>query len=333
MNIDIGRAGWPAKAACRWAAYASLWTLTVVVCAASALHAVLAVGGAMMGCVLAASLPLMFATMFEVTYSRRGRWDAPLLCCPCIGAVINLIGVGILLHSSALLVSEIASAEVESARDLCARYAGVPLQRLPRAMCVRHAFVKTDWEAGEIECQAEAGRVLCEATFAAAPVFDSKEMADTGNADEIFAWAVTHGAHVDANYRPEGPWCGYLSGMPDFEFFMGKYRLAVQRVMKKHQLVLSQTVGGVEAGQAAGAGGLEAPLEGRPIMMAVDPLEVRYELQCFVVAAFILLCCCPCTGPLPLGLIFAYWCWARGDDRYSAVAPDDADDDYLGGMY
>lgn len=315
-----------------------LWTLTLTICAASALHVVLSVAGAMLGCLLAASLPLMFATLFEASYTRRSRWDVPVICCPWIGSAMALTGVFILLQCSVLLIAELSNANLTSVRALCARYAGVPLRKLPRAVCMDDAFVKTDWEGGELECEAEAGLVDCVTAFAAAPVFNTKALADVGSADEIWAWAVTKGEHVDANYRVDGSFCGYLAGMPDFDFYLGKYALAVQRVIKKHNLQLSQKVDEGEASglqPAADMGkssldvGLRAPLEGRPIILSVDPLEIRYELQAMLVAALILLCGCPCVGPLPLGLLFLYWCWARGD-RYSGhrvVDADDYDDD------
>lgn len=356
MDVDLRRQGWPQRAACRWVAYFILWTITVGVCLFSSVHVVVAVAGALLGCALAASLPLMFATLFETSYGRRTRGDLPLICCPWLGSAVVLLGAFILLQASSFVVAEFSHITVDSARTLCSRFAGLPLSKLPRTVCIRRAFVKTDWEAGKLRCEADqGGRVVCRSAFAAAPIFDDKELAGDGLAEEIWAWAITRGRHVDANYRPDGSLCGYLTGTDDFEFFIGDFRLAVQHVVEKHKLQLKQVVteeapsstlseeGGIGGGSSSGLGGegsevtkapmgLSSPLEARPLFLAADPEEVTSVEKALLLAAFILLFFCPCVGPIPLGFIFAFWCWAR-NDRYGGrhvVTPDEDEDDFKG---
>mmetsp|Transcript_178446 Transcript_178446/g.571771 ORF Transcript_178446/g.571771 Transcript_178446/m.571771 type:complete len:347 (-) Transcript_178446:128-1168(-) len=346
MEVDIRGTGWPQRAGGRWVAYLVLWTLTVLCCLFASVHTVVASVGALLGCALAASLPLIFATLFEAAYGRRAKADVPVIFCPCLGSAVALIGAFVLLESSGLVVGELWRVDVDSVKTLCSRYAGVARDRLPRTVCIQQAFIKTDWEAGKLRCESnEGGRVECKAAFAAAPIFDGEALAAAGLPDEIWAWAVVRGRHVDANYRPDGQLCGYLAGPDQFDFYLGDFRLAVQRVIEKHALRLQHQVTEdaptpadaagpptwSSGGEGSGRKGLQASLEDRPLLLAADPAEVTSQEQAWLLAAAILLCLCPCVGPVPLGCVFGYWCWARSDDQYSGrhlVSPDDLDSDF-----
>lgn len=332
MDNDVNSAGWPLRAVCRWLGYSTLWILTVTICLLSSFHPALYVIGVVLGCGLSLYLPLMFATLFEAAYSRKARIDAPLLCCPCLGGAVVLAGVLFLLQAGLLVVWLLSSVTVKSAGELCDKFSLMPRKELPRVVCVESAFVKTDWEASKLECKGEEGHVLCMPTFGAAPIFDSQELAQGGMASEIKAWAVSHGKHVDANYRPDGSLCGYMSGHYEFDFYLPNFMLAISRVVELRSLA--------EPPEALELEGLPIPpasmppLAARPIILTADLTEVTYKEQMCILCATMLLCCCPCAGPLPLGIIFAFFCWAR-HDKYSGrhtVRPDEFDDGTLDGL-
>merc|ERR1740133_549310 len=104
---------------------------------------------------------------------------------------------------------------------------------LPRGVCIKNAFVKTEWEGGKLQCQTVDGHVQCAPAFVAAPIFNDKLHSDAGLPEEIWAWAVSMGRHVDANYRRDGTLCGYLSGRQELDYHVHDYRLAVTRVIQK----------------------------------------------------------------------------------------------------
>lgn len=318
MECDTRARGWPTRAACRWLAYSVLWTITVAVCLFSSYHVALRAAGALLGCLLAASLPLLAATLFENTYAKRARRDLPILCCPWIGSVTILLGALAFVQASALILWTLSSTNLESAQDLCKHFAGMHRAELPRTVCVQRAFIKTEWEAGKLRCEDSDGHVHCEPEFVAAPIFNDKALSDHGLADSIWAWAVTHGRHVDANYRPDGTLCGYLSGHADFDFYIGDYRLAVQRAIKKNHLLLSTHVtdaAHIVAPADSTGPWQRVPLEARPVFMTEDPSEVSHVQQAWLLAGMFLLCLCPCTGPVPIGAFMLWLCWARNDQQ------------------
>mmetsp|Transcript_3607 Transcript_3607/g.10456 ORF Transcript_3607/g.10456 Transcript_3607/m.10456 type:complete len:330 (+) Transcript_3607:169-1158(+) len=322
MDEDIVEKGWPRRALCRWLAYVVLWTTTVVVCAVSAFHMSLAVAGALLGCLLASSLPLLFATLFEGTYARRSRRDMPYVFCPIMGAGVVLLGSLVLLQASSMIVSMLSTANVKDAREFCKLFGHVPQEQMPHTICIDHAFVKTDWEAGKLRCEDLHGHVQCLPAFVAAPIFNSKREGSVGLADEIWGWAVTKGQHVDVNYRSEGQLCGYLTGYSDFDFYLGEYRLAIGDVVEQYRLVLSSQVDDPGA-----APEMKTALETRPILYTSDPAEETYKQQAWLMVAMILLCLCPCTGPMPLAGVLCFFCWAR-HDQYGGrmlVSPDEGD--------
>jgi len=286
-------------------------------------HAALTIVGAMLGFMLAVSLPLVFATLFEVAYSRRGRREFPLVVCPCLGSCVILVGIFATLQGAILVMWTLQSVSVESAHVLCHRFWKTSRSELPRLVCVHHGFVKTDWEAGKLECTDKDGHISCVPAFVAAPIFNDKARAEAANPNEIWAWAVMRGQHVDANYRLDGTLCGYLSGHHELDFYLGDYRVAVNRVIKKHGLSLSSTVGNAPSQSE------QVPLESRPLVMTTDPVEATYKEQAWLLIASILLCCCPCVGPIPVGAILLYFCWARNEryDGHRVVKTDDYDDD------
>jgi len=211
------------------------------------------------------------------------------------------------------------STTIDSAHTLNALYAGMDRLKLPRTVCIKSAFVKTDWEAGKLRCVNVDGHVQCAPAFVAAPIFDNKVFADAGRKEEIYAWAVTSGRHVDANYRRDGSLCGYLHGRMDLDYHIGDYRLAVTRVIQKNP-----SLGGVlQAGATAAV-----PLEARPLLLTADPLEVTHVDQAWLAIAVVLLCCCPCVGPVQVAALLAYACWARrGRYDHQPVSPEDYDDE------
>lgn len=332
MYEDTQGRGWPQRAACRWLAYTLLWLLTAAACTLSSYHAALQVAGALLGVLLAASLPLLAATLFEVAYSRRARGDLPVLCCPWLGSAVVLLGALSLLQASALISWALSSASADSAQQLCRRFAGVLREALPRTVCIKEAFIKTEWEAGKLRCEDQGDHVSCVPAFVAAPIFNDKGAADSGLPESIWAWAVAHGRHVDANYRSDGALCGYLSGHNDFDFYFEDYRLAVERVIDKHHLAFSDQA--TEEGAAPPLHGTRVPLASRPLVFTVDPGEASSRKQAWLLAAVFLLCLCPCAGPVPLGAVLLFLCWAR-DDRYEgrqAVPQQDEDAEaYFGG--
>lgn len=319
MEEDASSPGWTRRAACRWVTYALIWSLAVATSLVSAYHQMLRVVAGLLGCLLAVSLPVLFATLFEITYSRRARSDLPIICFPWLGSLTVVLGVLALLQASSFLVALLSSTNVDSVHALSSRFAGEGRRRLPRTVCITHAFVKTDWEAGKLRCEDIDGNVACAPAFVAAPVFDDKGLADAGLSEQIYAWAVTRGRHVDANYRPGGRLCGYLAGRMELDYHISDYRLAVTRVMQKHRLSLGQFVGNE---------GKPIPLEARPLLLTVDPLEVTHVEQALLAVSFVLLCCCPCAGPLPIAALLAFACWSRRG-RYGshhAVSPEDYDE-------
>lgn len=311
--------GWPWRAGCRWFAYLLLWLLTAAACILSSYHTALQVAGVFLGCLLAASLPLLAATLFEVAFSRRARTDIPLLCCPWLGGVVALLGSIALLQASPLISWEISAVQVTSAHELCHRYAGKVLEALPRTVCMQEAFIKTEWEAGRLRCQDQEDHVECLPEFTAAPIFNSKGAADNGLPESIWAWAVSKGRHVDTNYRHDGSLCGFLSGHSDFDFFYQDYRLAVERVIDKHKLTFSMKE---EEGAPALPADVDVPLTSRPLLFSVDPGEASSRKEGWLLAAVLLLCFCPCTGPIPLATMLLYLCWTR-NDKYARVPQED----------
>jgi hypothetical protein len=328
MDVDTAHNDWPGRAACRWVIYVLLWIATVCLCMLASEHLVLQVGGALLGCLLAASLPLIFATLFETAYSRRSRQDLPLILCPCFGTVVVLIGVIALQQASPLVVWSISLETVDTASELGKKYSGVDPKRLPRAVCIQSAFMKTDWEAGKLECREKDGHVDCEEEFVAAPIFDDKSASDSGLAKDIYAWGVTRGRHMIAEYKPDGSLCGYLRGTADLDYYLGTFHVAIERVMDKYHLALdeqitSSTVGGTPAvaslmaSTASSSTAPGTPLGTRPVLLIADPAKMLSKEQAWLIFALVLLGGCPCVGPLPLGLVFCFWCWARHDNMYS----------------
>mmetsp|Transcript_71667 Transcript_71667/g.213897 ORF Transcript_71667/g.213897 Transcript_71667/m.213897 type:complete len:335 (+) Transcript_71667:120-1124(+) len=328
---DTQAYAWPRRAFCRWLAYTLLWLFTGAACLLSSYHAALQIAGALLGCLLAASLPLLAATLFEVAFSRRTRGDMPVICCPWLGSVVLLLGAVCLLQASALLSWALSAASSESAHELCQSFAGVTRGDLPRTVCIREAFVKTEWEAGKLRCEDDGGHVKCVPAFVAAPIFNNKGAADNGLPESIWAWAVAHGRHVNANYRPDGSLCGFLSGNSDFDFYFQDFRLAVERVIDKHHLIFS---GNHEEGAPPLVRDVRVPLAARPMVFSVDPGEATSRGQAWLLAAVFLLCLCPCAGPVPLGVVLLFLCWARHDryDGRHAVPPEDEDGDSAFGM-
>jgi hypothetical protein len=242
------------------------------------------------------------------------------------------------MWSSPFVMALVSSIRLSSASELCQRFSGADRSQLPQTVCLDSAFIKTDWEAGKLRCDQVSGHIECVPAYVAAPIFDDKLRADAGLPDEVQAWAVSSGQHVNSHYRASGQLCGYLTGRSEFDFHIGDFRLAVNRVMDKQGLRL-----GEYAKASQGADGTAnsisdlpdqgtpdvPPLEARPLLLTLDPLEGTHLEQNWLVAAVILLCFCPCAGPLPLALLLMYLCWARGgrytgrhvvpsDDRYDA---------------
>lgn len=327
MDVDLARDDWPERAACRWAIYLVLWSGTVVVCLLSAEHLVFQVGGSLLGCLLAVFLPLTFATLFETAYSRRARQDLPLIACPCLGAIIVLLGVAALQQASPLLVWSLSHVEVDSPAELCERIQNKEPKRLPRTVCMRQAFLKTDWEAGKLECRDLDGHVKCTPEFVAAPIFNDKAAADEHLPEAIHAWGVTHGPHVVAGYRQDGSLCGYLHGAAELDYYLSTFHVAVDRLVDKYRLVDREPA--VLLGQQAAPQGT-LPLHARPIILVEDPKEMSATAQAWLMLALLLLGACPCVGPVPLGFVFCFWCWsAQGDDRYHGrrvLSTEDYDD-------
>jgi hypothetical protein len=275
----------------------------------------------------------MFATLFETAYSRRARQDLPLIFCPCLGTFVVLLGVVALQQASPLIVWSISSMTVDSASQLSQKYSGVDTKRLPRAICMRHAFMKTDWEAGKLECREKDGHVACEEEFVAAPIFDDKSASDHALPKDIYAWGVTRGRHMIAEYRPDGSLCGYLRGTPDMDYYLRTFHVAIDHVMDKYHLALDEPVGSTAvvstpAASGRAVGGLAASarasasvvsplgLGTRPVLLIADPARMSCKEQAWLLFALVLLGGCPCVGPVPLGMMFCFWCWARHDTVY-----------------
>lgn len=308
-------AGWPSRAAFRWFSYAVLWTIAVAAGLLSDFHPVILVAGAASGCMVAASLPLIFATLFEDAYGRWARRDLPFVFCPLLGALVILSGVAALFHASPLVARELTAVHVDDAYDLLDRYGTVAESDLPRAICIGNAFIKTDWEDGKLQCQESRGHIACTPTYVAAPLFNDKAEADVGLADEIQAWAVSYGRHVSAPYQADGSICGYMSGFSTLDFYISAYRTAIVDVIDHYQLSLKPgNVGAI-------------PLQDRPMIMTADMSKMFYQERTWLFGAFVFLCLCPCAGPIPLAVVFIFFGWTT-KDRYCgrhAVATDDLD--------
>merc|ERR1711957_247858 len=77
-------------------------------------------------------------------------------------------------------------------------------------------------------------------------------------------------------------------------------------------------MGGADIAVPAQASAVEVPLDQRPMLMVADiGTGAHAGLVLWMLVAMILLCFCPCTGPLPLGLLLVYLGWASRDDRYN----------------
>lgn len=364
MEEDASSPGWAQRAACRWVTYALLWTLAVSLGVFSAYHPILGVAAGVLGCLLALSLPFLFVTLFEVTYSRRFRRDLPLLCFPWLGAAVVTLGMIALLQSSSFITATTSTHTVDSATtfmDLYAEREGQRLRRkdMPLTVCIQNAFVKTDWEAGKLRCRDHTGHVECVPAFVAAPIFDDKMLSDAGKPDDIRGWAVSRGRHVDVNYEPDGRLCGYLHGRLELDFHISDYRLAVLRIIHNHDLHLTEIVKTVEKDEPKEEGlavfGEEQPmglpdvnemrskmyanqkpetveLEARPLFLTLAPEEVTHIEQASLIVAVVLLCLCPCAGPLPVAAVLIFVCWAS-HDRHAArhvLSQDDIDDYDMG---
>lgn len=239
-------------------------------------------------------------TLFEVTWSSRDRRYFPLTCTPYLGIIVILLGVGSLISASGAVLATLSYIEVETAAELKDKFSGLKREDLPRTVCINQAFIKTDWEAGKLECSNEDSHVICRHAFVAAPIFNDKSLADAHLPDTVQAWAVSEGAHVDANYRPDGQLCGYMKGVGDFDFYIDSYRLAVQRVIEKQGLTLT-----------SGLAGSAVPLLERPYLMTYDPAEYSHTQQ---VCLFLGLCCligCPCSSPCGIAAVLAFFCAAK----------------------
>lgn len=324
MLEDAATPGWTSRAACRWVTYSLLWTLAVGLGLCSAYHPVLRIAAGLLGCLLAIALPVLFATLFEITHSRQSRADAPVICFPWLGSVVVALGVLALLQASSFLVNIFASARIDSAHSLALRFAGKDRKDFPRSVCIKNAFVKTDWEAGKLRCEGLDGHMKCAPAFVAAPIFDNKVLSDAGLPEEIYAWAVTKGRHVDANYRRGGSLCGYLTGRMELEYHIGDFNLAVTRVILKQNLKLGQFAGDPQADPSR----VSTPLEARPLLLTADPLEVTHVEQAWLALGLVLLCCCPCAGPAPLGIILLFACWAKRS-HYDPISNDDYDEEEM----
>jgi len=329
MDEDASSPGWTGRAACRWVTYSLLWSIAVGAALCSAYHPVLRIIAGLFGCILAISLPVLFATLFEMVHIRQSRYDIPIICFPWLGSVVVALGILSLLQASSFLVNIAMSARVDSVQALSQRFAGKDPKQLPRSVCIKKAFVKTEWEAGKLQCEGLSGHVHCTKAFVAAPVFDTKVLSDAGLSEEIYAWAVTAGRHVDANYRRDGTLCGYLNGRMELDYHISDYRLAVTRVIQKHNLKLGQFAGIPQDGTSAQANGTAgSPLEARPLLLTSDPLEVTHIEQAWLSLGLVLLCCCPCAGPTPVGIFLLFACWARRG-HYGPVSPNDYDEEGL----
>lgn len=292
--------GWRARAACRWVMYAALWTITVFVGLVSSFHFVLQVVAAFLAVTLGATLLMIFMTLFETTFTSGDRRYMPLTCTPYVGIVVILVSIGGLISASGAVLAKLSYLEVSTATELRKKLSGLKRSEIPRTVCIKKAFIKTDWEAGKLECTNEEGHVVCRHAFVAAPIFDDKVLADAHLPDNVQAWAVSEGAHVDANYRPDGQLCGYMKGIGDFDFYIDSYRLAVQRVIEKRGLVLT-----------AGLAGSAVPLQERPYVMTYDPAEYSAPQQVCLFLALLCLMGCPCVSPVGIAAIFGYFCAAK----------------------
>merc|ERR1719201_1306735 len=82
MDEDASSPGWTGRAACRWVTYSLLWSIAVGAALCSAYHPVLRIIAGLFGCILAISLPVLFATLFEMVHIRQSRYDIPIICLP-----------------------------------------------------------------------------------------------------------------------------------------------------------------------------------------------------------------------------------------------------------
>lgn len=317
MELQDGD-NWLQRALCRWLAYLLLWVAACTCCLLSDLHEALRFSGLLLGCLLAASLPLFSTSLFGLAHSRRANSDLPFLVCPWLAAFGALIGFFALLQGSPVVHWDYSHAQVGSARELCSLFEDVPITELPRTVCIRHAFIKTGVEAGKDECKEIEGKVICQPSYMAAPMFDSHMEAEEGLPDNIWAWAVMHGRHVNANYEFDGSLCGYLSSHAETALMLGSFQLAIEGLISKQNLSLTAHVS--DEGTCA-----HVPLKLRPLVLTSD-LEVgTTSLQAWLAVGFVILFCCPCIGPIPLGAILVYANW-QDKDEYAdrqLVMPDD----------
>lgn len=312
MDEDIRRPNWGNKALARWALYTLVWGGTVGLGCVSGFHVVLEIGTCFLGVLLAIALLMLFYTLFEHTLASKDAFGsyAPLSLTAFCGVPVILIGTVLLIQAAPLMSSQISAIRVSTPQELQDMFAGAERKELPVTVCLDSAFVKTDWEAGKLICEqappgAKGASVICRPEFMAAPIFNNKKRADLHDAAAVHAWAVAKGVHVDANYRPDGSLCGYMTGDSLLDFYINDYRQAVERVIQKYELHL----------MAAVSDESPIPLEERPFLMLQDPLEVTAKNQVFLTASLIFLFMCPCAGPVPLGLLLIYFCYRRSRRR------------------
>eukprot|EP00930_Biecheleria_cincta_P073137 TRINITY_DN60456_c0_g1_i1.p1 TRINITY_DN60456_c0_g1~~TRINITY_DN60456_c0_g1_i1.p1 ORF type:complete len:342 (+),score=32.69 TRINITY_DN60456_c0_g1_i1:62-1027(+) len=318
MDLAQDDGNWLQRALCRWLAYLILWIAACTCCLLSDFHGVLRLSGLLLGCLLAASLPLFSTSLFGLAYSRRANSDLPFLVCPWLAAFGALIGSFALLQASPVIRWDYSHAKVGSARELCSLFEDVPIEELPSTVCIRHAFIKTGAEAGKDECKDIEGEVICQPSYMAAPIFENHAEAEEGQPDKIWAWAVMHGRHVNANYEFDGSLCGYLSSHAHTASMVGLFQLAVEGAISLQNMSLTEHV--YDEGPCA-----HVPLKLRPLVLTSDLEMYTLALQAWMAIGFVILFCCPCIGPVPLAIILVYAHW-QAKDEYAdrqLVMPDD----------
>jgi hypothetical protein len=310
MLEDLLTASWSTRAWTRWGAYTALWTGLVVFGTVSDMHSAWNLVAAALGFAAAAMLLLTFLTLFERTSARGdiGAW--PLLAVPWAGAGAVAVGTFALLKAGPYLATVVSTETLNSAADVVRRYDVTTKSTWPRVVCLTHAFVRTDWEAGKLECSEKGAvgheHVVCVESFSAAPIFRSRDEALLGAADNVHVWALSRGPHVDASYREDGTLCGFLSG-PPIEYALEQYRFAVSQVISHQNLQVP-----VES----------TPLEARPMLVVGEPNEYTVEAQFYLGIATILLFFWPCAGPVPLSLFF-FWISLYRTRQVSRLRPLD----------
>ncbi|CAE8699737.1 unnamed protein product, partial [Polarella glacialis] len=131
--------------------------------------------------------------------------------------------------------------------------------------------------------------------------------AQTGLPEDIWGWAVMHGRHVNANYRLDGALCG--SRPVPLQLLEGSLLRRRLQVIAKHELVLNRHPDDRIVPARVGT----IPLNLRPTVMTSDLEAATYQMQAWLLIGMIMLCLCPCVGPLPLGLILAFLSWEDQD--------------------